>query len=44
MLTFEVRSQTVALSLVAHTEWRTIAALLTDLAGHHVSLSLAPAK
>lgn len=35
MLTFEVISQTVALSLVSHTE--TSAALLTDCAGHHVS-------
>ncbi len=40
MLTFEVISQTVALSLVAQAERRTRVALLTDLAGHHVSLTL----
>lgn len=44
MCTFKVESQTVALSLVAQAEWRTGVALLTDLAGHYVSLSLAPAE
>lgn len=44
MLTSEVGSQTVALSLVAQAESTTSVALLTDRAGHHVSLSPAPAE
>ncbi len=44
MLTFEVISQTVALSLVAEAEWGTSVALLSVQAGHHVSLRLAPAE